>query len=567
MKHFIFEELLMTSIREKTAKRIVFHPETTIIRGTNETGKSQLVKTLYHSFGATPPNFHTKWIDASVKSLVRFAVDGKRYAILRDGSSYTVFDSEDHRIGTYTSISKGLGPALAKIFSFNLRLPLQTSEGDGQATPAFLFLPFYIDQDQGWHSQWASFERLQQFGRTRFQDTMEYHTGIRPNDFYAAKGKLLEAKSAQRPVQEKRDVLRCVVQDLQRKLAATTFDVSIEAYTHEIEKLLEQSSILQEEEEALKNRLVSLYNARSVIRSQVAIASKAAQELASDFEYAAAATLEATVDCPTCGATYDNKFVERFAIAEDEDSCQQLLVDLKQELRSIEGRLSDARLTHSEKNSQLQAVDKLLETKRGEVTLRDILENEGKKEVHKILESDIEELNAEIGRLDEVIRAMQKRMNALTNRIRKGEIIAGYGKFLRRYLAALDVQPQPNAVYKRVDARIKECGSDLPRALLAYHFSILQVIHERSSSAFCPIVIDSPNQQDQDPANLNRIYEFIRDEKPKDSQLVLALVDPADVEFGGSVIELKDKYSVLRPEEYDGVYGQMRPLIDASMRA
>ena len=567
MKKFIFEELLMMSTREKRARRVVFHPETTIIRGANETGKSQLIKTLYQTFGATPPNFHPKWTEASVKSLVRFTVDRERYAILRDGSTYTLFDREDHRIGTYASISNDLAPALAKVFSFNLRLPLHNGEAEGQATPAFLFLPFYIDQDQGWHTQWASFERLQQFGRTRFQDTMEYHTGIRPNEFYAAKGKLLEAKTAQRPFQEKRDVLRGVLQDLQQKLAATRFDISIDDYAQEIEKLLEQSGMLREEEETLKNRLVTLYNARSVVRSQIAIASKAAQELASDFEYAAATSLEASVECPTCGASYDNKFQERFAIAEDEDSCQQLLVDLKEELRGIEESLSEARTAHTQKTSDLQAVEKLLETKQGEVTLRDILENEGKKEVHKILEGDVDRLNTEIGRLDGVIRAMQERMNALTNRDRKAEIIADYGKLLRRYLATLNVQPQPPAVYKRVDPKIKECGSDLPRALLAYQFSILQVICERSSSAFCPIVIDSPNQQDQDPANLKRIYEFIRDERPKDSQLVLALVDPSDVAFGGTTIELEDKYSVLRTEDYEAVSGGMRPLIDASMRA
>lgn len=566
MKKFIFEELLMMSTRERSARKILFHPETTIIQGANETGKSCLMKTLYSTFGATPPNVHPDWVKASVKSLVKFRVDDGQYAILRDGKSYTLFDAEFQKIGKYFSITRGLAPALAKLFNFYLRLPFPRGGGEGQATPAFLFLPFYIDQDQGWSSKWASFEYLGQFGSTRLPDTVEYHVGIRPNAYYVAKGKQLEAKASLRTIQNKRDVLRSVNDELNQKLAATQFNVSIEAYAEEVEKLLEQSGVLKEEEEALKNRLVTLYSARSVIRSQIKIVTHAANELASDFEYAASSELDATVECPTCGAGYGNAFQERFAIAEDEDSCQQLLVDLKEELRTVEKGILEVRSLHTRKSTESQEVDKLLETKQGEVTLRDILENEGKKEVYRILERDIEGLNTEIGRLDSVIREMRKTMKKLTNDILKAEIVQDYANFLRRYLTRLNVRTLQDSVYKKVNPTIKESGSDLPRALLAYHFGILQLIYERSTSAFCPIVIDSPNQQDQDDLNLKNIYKFIRNSKPKNSQLVLAMVDPNEVDFGGTVIELKDKYSVLQKDAYEIVANEMRPLTDASMK-
>jgi hypothetical protein len=59
-------------------------------------------------------------------------------------------------------------------------------------------------------------------------------------------------------------------------------------------------------------------------------------------------------------------------------------------------------------------------------------------------------------------------------------------------------------------------------------------------------VIDSPNQQDQDLANLKKMLHFIRDKRPKNSQIVLGLVDDCGVDFDGDVIELTDNYHLLQ---------------------
>jgi hypothetical protein len=57
----------------------------------------------------------------------------------------------------------------------------------------------------------------------------------------------------------------------------------------------------------------------------------------------------------------------------------------------------------------------------------------------------------------------------------------------------LDVLTMSEKSYKKITSKIAETGSGNPRALLAYYFSILEVMKEFSTSMFCPIVIDSPN--------------------------------------------------------------------------
>jgi predicted ATPase len=83
MKSFIFKEMLLASFLEKKARRIRFDPKMTIIRGGNETGKSSLIKSIFRTFGAEPAKVHSKWIDADVRSVIRFEVDGTLFALLQ----------------------------------------------------------------------------------------------------------------------------------------------------------------------------------------------------------------------------------------------------------------------------------------------------------------------------------------------------------------------------------------------------------------------------------------------------------------------------------------------------
>jgi len=106
------------------------------------------------------------------------------------------------------------------------------------------------------------------------------------------------------------------------------------------------------------------------------------------------------------------------------------------------------------------------------------------------------------------------------------------------------------AACKRVDAVIGDTGSELPRALLAYKLAFLHTAQKFGASVPSLLVIDSPNQQDQDTGHLGRILAFLRDNQPAGVQLVLGLVETADVVFPGKLIELNQRYSLLDESEF-----------------
>jgi hypothetical protein len=145
MPSFKFEEMILVSNSERRARRVKFHPKATVIKGPNDTGKSSLVKSIFLTFGATPPNVHPRWKAAKVSTLVRFEVDQTRYAIYRHGNSYSIFSGDGALLGTYASVTNELGPVLGDIFKF--RLTLLDRNGVARVPPpAYLLLPFYIDR-------------------------------------------------------------------------------------------------------------------------------------------------------------------------------------------------------------------------------------------------------------------------------------------------------------------------------------------------------------------------------------------------------------------------------------
>jgi hypothetical protein len=106
-------------------------------------------------------------------------------------------------------------------------------------------------------------------------------------------------------------------------------------------------------------------------------------------------------------------------------------------------------------------------------------------------------------------------------------------------------------------------GSEGPRALLAYYFAFLRIAHTYSSSVFCPIVIDAPNQQGQDRTHMPAMMRLMIDEAPKGSQLIIATED----RFGltdndvDSIDISGQKDHVLRLDQFALAEGIIRPYL------
>ncbi|HMS82665.1 MAG TPA: hypothetical protein PKD12_03330 [Nitrospira sp.] len=555
MPSFRFEEMILLSHSERRARRIKFHPKATIIRGPNDTGKSSLIKSLFLTFGAVPTNVHPRWKAAKVTTLVRFNVDQARYTIYRHGNSYSLFSANNEHLGTYTSITNELAPALGEIFQF--RLSLLDHKGVARIPPpAYLFLPFYIDQDHGWSRNWSSFERLKQFKNFR-KDVVYYHTGVRPNEWYVlnAQAKALEARR-QEPLERER-VLLNVMRRFEAELANADFDFDLMSYKKEINRLLRRCEELKQAEEQYKEKLVELETERIRLTAQKEIVLYARKELEADYLYAHHLH-EDSVDCPLCGTNFSNDIGERFAIAQDEDRCVGLLQEIEERLGDLDDRISRHQATLTENGNETKRINSILSEKKGRVTLKSIIEAQGKREMSSTLKSDLDVTQGVIGDLDAQLRQVQEGIGQLEDKRLKEAIVNGYRDRMRQHCDFLNVRELADYAYAHMDAEIKESGSDLPRALLAYFLSIAGTVKQYGYYSSFPLVIDAPNQQEQDQDNLKRMLQAIRDERPDGSQLIMGLVDDLGIDFEGSTIELTETNYSLRLEEYEELADEVR---------
>lgn len=562
MKRLLFKEISMVSFREKRARKIKFHPKMTVIKGENDTGKSALIKSIYRTLGAEPHQIHPEWENASVSSLLTFEIDDVIYSILKTGSRYCLFNNAGEKLKVFNSVTKELAPFFADFFNF--KLPLNTREAQTQATPAFLFLPFYFDQDRSWQEQWKGFTRLRQFSNWK-SDVIAFHCGMRPTEFYEAKSQRAIFEDEKREALLNRNVIYQTIKKLEEQFRQVRFDIDINNFKKEVEELLKQSEKLRLEEEKLKIELVNLHGLRINLQNQKNIVSRSLKEIEKDYNFAISKLAEA-VECPTCGQTYENSLSERFAIAQDEYRCKDLLLEISKNISDVENKITSLDEKFSVVRNESKSIDELFEQKQGELKLRDIIESEGRKEVKGILLRELDTIDSNIGKCEVEISELEKIMKQYDNRERKKEITSVYFEAIKEFMIELSVLKLKENTFKRIDCNIKETGSDLPRALLAYYFSILNVISRYSTSTLCPIILDSPKQQDLDDKNWKKMLFFISKNQPNNSQIIISLVDDMNVSMGGDSIELDTKYSLLTSDEFEKISDEISPYIESCVQ-
>lgn len=548
MTKFAIHELRLLSRKEKSAFLIQFHPKATVIRGENDTGKSSIIKSIFWCFGADPAITSDRWATIDMCGAVNFSIGDRRLTIVRHSRQFGIFDETGSLLHRFSRITQGLGPYLAKLFGFGLLLNNKQTGAPETPPPAYYLLPYYIDQDAGWKNTWCSFDKLMQYGKWK-ADAVEYHIGFRSNHYYRLKTAISAHKTTMdEPKRQERALLNAAEQ-VRKRIAVMPVDFDLARFQKEVDELVVLASGLSADEERHRRKAGEFSNRRTFLEQQINIATHALGELQKDYIYAVKQSDD--VECPTCGASYENSVVERFRLARDEGRCAELLTNFRQEISEIDDNLSLLRAKSAEARHQHGRIWELLDTRRDALTLHDVLQGEARGQAIGALQAEIDSIRATTNALQEKIDDAQDAVKSFESKERKNDFLERFSAILDRYAVALKIaSPSP---LKSFDFKVKETGSDLPRAILAYSFAVLNLAWGNDQATHAPLVLDSPNQQDQDPANLLTMMEFIRDHVPPEQQLILGLVDPQGVDFGGIEVSLKTKWRVLSADLFDTV--------------
>jgi len=555
----LIKHLTILSIPEKSAKTVSFHPQRNLITGENDVGKSSIIKSIYHSLGADV-HFDNVWEKADAISLLTFSYDNRDYKILRSRDHFGLFDIHDNLLQSFDSIIKGLSPHFAKLFDNRLQLKQSQTNQRIPASPAIQFLPFYIDQDKSWTKPWDSFEGLGVFSSFK-RDLINFVAGIRPNEYFLLSERIDQLSAKLTTLRNESGVLSSAKKTVEKYIPKVTFDIDIKAFKRDIDRLLVKLETLKNKENEYRKNLIKQKNKEVFIDNEITLVSKSIREINKDYEHSLN-DLDCEITCPTCHATYENSMVSRFGLLEDVDTCRSLLSDYLEDKKKIAKEVSKLENQLNLQVSKVRDITSLLNEKKGKVRLQDLIQNESSKQVKEIFNRSQSNYSTQIGEIEEQKSGLEEDRTKLNNKERKETIISRFNTLIDLFLIKLNVHTLSSDGFSDIPLSVKSQGSDTPRALLAYYYAILFTSKEFTSLPLFPLIIDSPNQQDQDATNRHKIIKFIFDNTPEDYQLILGTVDLHGVEYEGHTISPATKLKLLNNEEFEDSYGEVAPLLD-----
>src|SRR5690606_27740166 len=224
-----------------------------------------------------------KWTKASVATMLEFSVGDAIHSILRFDNQFALFDASDNLLWTGTSLVKEIGPEVAKLLDFTIQLTTKSNDLV-VPPPQFFFLPFYQDQDRGWDDSWSSFKSLAMIPNFK-KSILEYHTGIRPKEYYSAQAQRADAQREQNELKAERRALDRATARLRNGRSPVTATFSPELFGSQIEQLLAELNELRAIYEGVKHKISELQSRRAVLVEEIEIARTALAELDADVKF------------------------------------------------------------------------------------------------------------------------------------------------------------------------------------------------------------------------------------------------------------------------------------------
>lgn len=553
----IIKDLQLCSFKEQKALKVKFDKKRNLIFGVNDTGKSCLMKSIYYTLGA-PVTFEDVWLNAQVLSLITFELDGVQYSILRDEKTFSVYDKNLEHLKTFTSITTGIGKFLADLFNFQLKL-LNRGGEDTTPTPAFMFLPFYIDQDKGWAKSFDSFDNLKQFADYR-NPTIEFHTGVRPNEYYSAKIEQKKLNEEKGVFKKDNEIVEAMLDRSRKKFKEFDFSFSATSFKEEATELVQKANSIRDKQQSYREVYRNLYDELHVASHQMMALEKAFKASTKDFTFSTEQP-DDSITCPTCHTEFENSFNDRIEIAKDLNQFDQMYVELKSRTLLLQAGINEHKETLKPLEDELHNTEMLLLEKKKTLELQDLIQAEGRREMLEELKYQRTSVSEKIAEIDTKLSIVEEKIKGFQDKEKKKSVESTYIIAIKKFLNKLDVNNIPEEKFKKITSVIEKSGSDKPRALLAYFYGIIETIMKHSTFMSCPLVIDSPNQQAQDETNIQRILEIIRDHSPDDSQIILAVEGLHGVNFNWHTINLEKKLSLLQESQYEELSKTFRSLV------
>ena len=573
MKSLKFKRLVLVSDTTRSANQFEFQDRFNLVTGKNNSiGKSPLVKNIFWALGCEP-EFDETWKQLDCKALLDFSVGNRDYTVVRINSGIFI-SNNNGEFNRFGNITGDYARVFSRLVSFKALLPNRADDPVLETPPpAYYFLPFYIDQLRGWTSPWDSFLNLRQYANWK-QTIVKYHTGYLPAKHFEIEEEIFEYRLKKKEADEEVKKINTALEIVEKYIPKTNVAITTEEFdviTREVEQ--ELGSLAQKQEHLL-TKMSDAQASKYHLSNQLEIAKRAVHEIEKDYQFSVENIEDDNLECPLCGTIHDNSLVSRASILSDKQKAEDQVLFIEQEISELsriiselQRELESIRTKISEINEKYSRADKNGAGR----NLTEIVDGFASKSVQRNVEETKTTKQSLSKEADDSQKELKKEQKKLLSKTEKQELSDLFVGLLTEYMQKLDAKGVNLSRIKHPTDYNKLFGSggaaEGTRAVLAYQMAVFNLIDYSKNEVLSPLVIDTPNQQEQAIKNYDRIINLITDNMPNHSQLILCAMDNKQLDSFremSNVIHL-DENKLLKKDGYSELSNEISEIIQSSI--
>ena len=544
--NLIVSSLMMVDLGSQEAKKISFVPTKNFITSArNHMGKSVIMKSIYYSLGADV------YYPATIKrpsflTIIEFSLDRENYRVARLGKHFCAYHN-DVLVSSYSSV-RAFNTFLAKLFGFEIDLVGKgTDEEIVVCPPTFYFLPYYIDQENGWSATSYSFRDAAMVDAKQRKNSYHFHLGSLDASYVVMSKQAKNNDERIKKLQEENEKLRTVVSTLQTGIDGVHMSFDYDSLELTIAKRRQEIDRILQQIESDRNSLLKLEDESIRIAHEKGILSKYIQRK----EKLHVSVEDHTVECPRCGNLFNQSVSEQlektYLTAKLFDDYAKIIDEEKTTNTKIEkykSRFEDSQLL-------LKGFERSLSV---EV---DAYEAYVKSKATNQL---LSEYNARIGSNTTEISKLEENNKGIRKQIRSFNELKAIAneKYLLHFHALLsqfDIPEEQIEDGSELGASITASGAYGPRAKISQVLAFVEAKQQEAPETISfPIVIDSPNSLEQDSEHFENVMRTLLTWENTDNQIIVSSIQGAEIAAsikGVNIIALENEPNhMLNSEEY-----------------
>lgn len=546
-KNVTFLELNLHSVKEQKALQVNLNYPKIILHGTNDTGKSVVIRHIFWCMGLNPINVFSEIWDHNITGILKILFNNKIYSFYRNKENRFLF--EGNTLIYNSNKNSEWNSYLSEFFNYPLKVLLRSNSTEAYAGLEGLLIPYFIEQDTGWGLNWnGPFSGSARF-KDFYKENLNNFTGFKSIDSISLKHKLSLLKSDLSKLQSELDIynksfnsIKIETSYVQPRVNKNEFRKEIKQSTNELKNLLiEQKNLKSTLSDLIQNK----FKLRSILKSTI----RSHNEIALDINF-----LEEIneIECPTCG-TLHKKTLEATTILElDYSSLENNIQQLKIELLDINKKIIPLNASIASIENKIEKFNSILNTTKNNFSFQDLVDIEANKIISKSFIKNTKKTNSEINILKNKIIITDESVKKLESKEVQKEIKSLFEIKLKYNLNQLNIPF--NGKINQISSRPNiGGGSSNPRAILALHMTYLELSLLKTQLPLFPFVIDTPQQNGQDSNNLSNTFKHL--ENINFTQLIIGSETLPTLSSlkNYKILEFNDKFSILNQESFSEV--------------